>query len=89
MCQQCDGFKERVEVDHPYEYYSLARQLRELVSKGMFLVHGEYHLDEIQEGKPWPADVVTHSFVCTRCKSCFTLSVDTYHGSGSWESEDL
>ena len=86
MCHRCDGFNEIIEISLPYEYFHLVSQLKDLVSQGAFLVKGDCSLDEIQEGKTWPADHITHHFICTNCKKKFTLSVETYHGrGGSWE----
>lgn len=85
-CSKCGGFQERVVISQPHEYFDLLKQVKELLAeRTMIYSTGTCPLDEIQEGKPWPDDFISHVFQCASCGLEFELSVETYHGSGgSW-----
>ena len=83
-CDQCQQFCERERVNNPYEYREVAKQLIDCVNRGVLaVVSGTCPLEAIANRTgTWPADTITHVFRCTRCNQQFTISVDTYHGSG-------
>jgi hypothetical protein len=83
MCNNCDGFNERIRIAHPYEYFHIADQIKEIINEGtMELVKGNCDFFAIEKGKPFPDDLLFHQFKCTTCNRKFELSVETYHGSG-------
>ena len=89
MREKCDGFKKRIRVSRPYEYFNLINQLQKLVKDNTFRYKGEYPLEELKEGKQFADDFIEHTFWCRQCNQEFRLYVETYHGSGgSWQPVD-
>jgi hypothetical protein len=87
MCPSCEGFTEKTPIRQPWEYFKLVRQLESLVSRKVLMIdRGTCDLSELQANQKWPGDIIEHQFVCCQCDQKFTLSVDTYHGNGSWEA---
>lgn len=89
MCDKCDGFIETIQIRHPYEYFNLIEQVKIIIEEGtLVLVEGNCNLEDIKKGSPFPDDILYHSFKCTKCSQRFSLSVETYHGSGGrWSVE--
>lgn len=87
MCSMCEYFRETIIIEHPYQYFDLVDQIRTVLQEGtMFLLEGNCILEEIIVDKPFPKDVLYHVFQCATCGCKFSLSVETYHGSGgSWK----
>lgn len=90
MCVRCDSISEKIEIKYPYQLYDLVKQLKDiLVEDTLVLLEGNCNLDDIQEKKPWPDDVISLCFQCTHCNRTFSLEVETYHGSGGyWDFSD-
>lgn len=84
---RCEGFRETVRIEHPYQCFDLVEQIRMVLKDGtLSLIEGNCRLEEIIKGKPLPEDILYHVFQCTTCGCKFSLSVETYHGSGgSWQ----
>ncbi|RKP46787.1 hypothetical protein D7Z26_24365 [Cohnella endophytica] len=91
MCSRCDGFSERIRIDHPYEYFNIVEQVKEILYVGTLeIIQGNCDFYSLQKGQPWPGDVLYHIFKCTSCERKFELSVETYHGSGGvWDVANL
>jgi hypothetical protein len=87
MCQQCSWLGDRRELRTPSQYFKLLAQLKELVREQILDLFSGPPMEDIQEGQPWPADVLSHVFRCTGCGQKFALAVDTYHGAGSWHPQ--
>jgi hypothetical protein len=87
MCIKCNGFSEKIYINHPYEYFHMAEQIKAILIEGtMELVQGNCDFFSLEKGKPFPDDVLFHKFKCNTCKREFELSVETYHGSGGvWD----
>jgi hypothetical protein len=86
MCDKCIGFRDRIRIETPRDYYNLLKQLKVLVEDGVFTCDGEIPLENIKEGVSFPSDYLKHIFSCTTCKQAYSLSVETYHGAGGfWE----
>ena len=85
MCPKCEQHAEHVYFEGPSRYFDLLQRKRACVETGeMTLVSGSCALDAVQPGAPWPEDVIHHTFACGACGQQFLLSVDTFHGRGSW-----
>lgn len=86
-CSQCDGFKEKITIKNPYEYFNLVEQLKEILAKGtLVLIEGNCDLSDLKSDRPFPNDYIHHIFKCAKCNSKYQLSVETYHGSGGkWD----
>jgi hypothetical protein len=83
-CAKCEGFSERLNLEHPHEYQAIAQQLIEVVEQGTFvIVRATCPLKELF-GPQWPGDVIEHEFRCVTCGRRYELSADTYHGHASW-----
>ncbi len=67
---------------HPYEYFHIAEQIKEIQEGTMEIVQGNCDFYSIEERKPYSDDVIYHKFRCTSCNRKFELTVETYHGSG-------
>jgi hypothetical protein len=84
-CAKCEGLLESLNLEHPYEYRAIVRQLIEKVASGaLVLKYANCPLEEIL-GPVWPGDTLYHDFSCASCGKLFRLHADTYHGSASWE----
>ena len=85
MCEQCEELCNTIPIRYPKEYLHMVQQIREFIDGNLLeLLSGSPGLDEVANGA-WE-DVMHHTFRCTNCKQEFSLTVDTYHGSGgSWE----
>lgn len=90
MCEQCDEFDHKISIRTPREYFAVLDDVREMIAeRRLLLVGGNARLDDLGPGRPWPVDVVEHTFLCPACGKRFRLSVDTYHGSGGeWTPVD-
>jgi len=88
MCPRCQGFGDRVQIEHPYECYDLVRQIEQVVSEGTLApVAVNCRLADLRAGTPWPQDCIRHTFRCTNCGQMFRLAVETHHGSGGeWQA---
>jgi len=87
MCRQCDQLSEKIEIRSPEEYHRLKEQASLLLKDGkMILPRATCDMEDIVEGKPWPADILQHDFRCAFCGRTFRLFADTYHGRGLWEA---
>ena len=76
MCCRCEGFRETVRIEHPYQYFNLVDQIRTVLQDGtLFFVEGNCKLEEIIKGKPFTEDVLYHVFQCTTCGCKFSLSI--------------
>lgn len=85
MCNKCDGFNERLRIDHPHELYDLVNQLRETIGQGTFQsAGGNCKIEDIAPNKSWSHDYLECFFVCTVCAKSFRLYAETYHGAGGW-----
>ncbi|SEO40930.1 hypothetical protein [Paenibacillus sp. OV219] len=91
MCNRCDGFSERINIAHPYEYFNIVEQVKEVLKQGTLeIIKGNCDFFSLQKGQPFPDDVLYHLFKCTSCNRKFELSVETYHGSGgAWDVSKL
>jgi hypothetical protein len=85
MCAKCDGFAEKLNFQHHYEYRDMVRQLIDIVDEGTFsLFKATYPLEDVSKS-PFPGDSIAHEFQCTARGRKFRLSADTYHARSSWE----
>jgi hypothetical protein len=83
MCLQCDEISKTIKINYPNEYISIIEQTKKFIEEDiLILVNGSCSLDGIGKGKPWPDDIICHTFKCTSCGRLFTVGVETYHGSG-------
>jgi len=91
MCNRCDGFSERINIAHLYEYFNIVEQVKEVLNEGtMEIIQGNCDFYSLQKGKSLPDDVLYHMFICTSCNKKFELSDETYHGSGgAWDVAKL
>lgn len=88
MCEKCDGFAERLNLEFPREYLDIVRQLIDIVKQRTFtLVRADCELEEMFN-TPWPGDIIFHEAQCSNCGRRFTLFADTYHGNASWHTSD-
>lgn len=67
----------------PNDYYEVLEMVHcHLLDGTLILITGTSSLEDIQPGKPWPADYIEHVFGCSGCTRRFRLAVETYHGAG-------
>ena len=87
MCPACEGFSEKIRIHTPGQYFNLLTQVKEVLAQGtLVLLHGNTDLADLGPTRPWPDDLIEHTFECPRCHQQFRLAVETYHGSGgSWQ----
>jgi hypothetical protein len=86
-CERCGSLRQRFEIRSPGDLAQAIRVTRDHVADGTLVevpsrspVFCEPFSAVIPEG-PWE-DVVGYGFRCTSCGQLFSLSAETYHGSG-------
>jgi len=87
VCQICDDLHETIRIEHPYQYYSIVKQIKNMMQEGILvLIQGNCEFSLIKREMPFLDDVLCHVFMCTSCECKFELCVETFHGSGGrWE----
>lgn len=90
MCIKCEKFN-NVVIGSPTQLFEVADSLRKSVEAGDLVEVDkkidESHsknisLNEIEEGKPFPADFIEIYLRCVSCNNEIKMSCETYHGSG-------
>jgi hypothetical protein len=88
-CARCRSFCAIVPIRRPDDLIAAASRARDAVAAGTLVDAGvpetslappQESIDDIARGS-W-SDVVEKHFRCTACGQTFTLSAETYHGSG-------
>jgi hypothetical protein len=87
-CERCEAWRAERRIAEPGDYFAIARELEHAIAQGvLLLLTGSCGLEEIVPGCVWPGDVLIHEIECAACGARYVLSVDTYHGGGTWRSE--
>jgi hypothetical protein len=74
---------EDIEIVTPKDFFKVVHELKRLVSNGDLLeAGGTCSLSAIQEGKPWPDDLINIKFITTPGNKKYILSCETFHGMG-------
>ena len=89
-CPQCEHMAEESRAASPGQLRQLIDGAQAEVRNGV-LEEGEHPGDggggpqppfmEVPKAGPWP-DAFAYGFRCSSCGQAFTLSAETYHGSG-------
>ena len=90
MCEQCEGLAERLVIRGGEDYKRIAAQLIAMVDRGSLQAIAEWggSLHEVVTSPTWPDDLIVQTLECTKCRTKFELSADTYHGRADWTWQD-
>lgn len=78
-----DLLAELIEIGSPKVLFEVVDSLKDFVQKGLIReIPGMCALQEIQEGKPFPDDLLNIEFVTFPGGTKYLLSCETYHGVG-------
>ena len=87
MCERCGHLSTRIEIRVPADLTKVIRLVRTSVLDGTLDAgaHDTPISDQpflsLAETGPW-ADILSYQFQCRFCGTGFSLSAETYHGSG-------
>jgi len=74
---------EHIEIKSPKVFHSVVDSLKDFINRGLLKeVSGTCSLCEIEEGKPFPDDLINIEFKTEPGGSKYLLSCETYHGVG-------
>lgn len=86
MCEICKNVKTIDFFHTPNEYLECLKYLQSLVDSGNFLFESKTcDIDKVKnENGCWIDDIISHVIKCKKCGQCYTCTVVTYRGSGSF-----
>jgi hypothetical protein len=59
MCEMCDGLTETIRIEHPYEYFNIISQVKNLICDGLITIEkSNCKLEDVEKGKPFPDDIL-------------------------------
>lgn len=74
---------EYIEIRSPKVLYSVVDSLKDFINQGLLKeISGTCSIFEIQEGKPFPDDLINIEFKTQPGSTKYLLSCETYHGVG-------
>ena len=89
-CDACRLFADALRIERPSDLTRVAARVRDAIAAGTLIVATDIpvnptvspqsSIDDVARGV-W-SDVVEHHFRCPKCRRSFTLTAETYHGSG-------
>jgi hypothetical protein len=86
-CERCSALRQRFTIRVPADLRQAIRVARDNLADGTIVevpsaspIYRE-PFSAVTESGPWD-DVIGYGFRCTSCGQLFSLSADTYHGSG-------
>ena len=72
-----------IEIRSPKILYSIVESLKGFIDRGLLKeISGTYSINDIQEGKPFPDDLINIEFKSQPGNTKYLLSCETYHGAG-------
>ena len=86
MCDNCKNIILRDSFYSPRDYTNCLIYIQELLNTGNYaLIEKSCDLDKTKnENGCWTDDIIVHVIQCKKCGKCFSCSIDTYHGRGSF-----
>lgn len=86
MCEICEKVKTIDFFPTPKTYLGCLKYIQSLVDSGRFqFVLKDCDTDKVKdENGYWIDDIISHVIKCKNCGQCFTCTVVTYRGSGSF-----
>lgn len=86
MCERCENVKTIDFFPTPKAYLACLDYIQSLVDSGDFVFESkDCDTDKVMdENGYWIDDVISHVIKCKKCDQCFTCTVITYRGSGSF-----
>ena len=86
-CERCSALRQRFAIRTPGELRQAIRVARDNLADGTIVEVPSTSpifrepFSTVTESGPWD-DVIGYGFRCTSCGQLFSLSAETYHGSG-------
>lgn len=86
MCEICEKVETRICFPTPRHYIECLKYIQSLVDSGSFLFESkDCDTDKVKDiNGYWIDDIICHVIKCKNCGQCFTCTVDTYRGNGSF-----
>ena len=86
MCEICGKVKTVDSFLSPKVYLEFLNYVQSLVDSGNFLFESkDCDTDKVKDANGyWNDDVISHVIKCKKCGQCFSCTVVTYRGSGSF-----
>jgi len=91
-CEHCEEVNQNFRIEHPSDLKSAIRVIADNLADETIVINSDKLMGEftsvpfakLVENEQWD-DIVEYYFKCPKCNLKFSLTAETYHGSGgSW-----